>query len=112
MRMRVRVCVRVQNQVKNLEWAFAVSDTLRFMLVKSAPFAVDSFFFMSGFLMAYLTFTELKRRQGRLNLVGFYLIRVVRVCPLYFAVRAQEAHAYAHAYAFPAQRLTPPIPWS
>ena len=38
--------------------------------------SVDSFFFMSGFLVAYLSFIEMEKK--RFNLVLFYVHRYIR----------------------------------
>ena len=49
-------------------------------------FAVDSFFFISGFLVAYLTFREMNRRKGKFPFVTFYLHRILRLTPTYMFV--------------------------
>lgn len=40
--------------------------------------SVDSFFFLSGLLVAYLTFKEIDRVKGRFNVIMFYLHRYIR----------------------------------
>ena len=40
--------------------------------------SVDSFFFLSGLLVSYLTLKELDRANGKLNLPAFYLHRYLR----------------------------------
>ncbi|MEQ9063833.1 MAG: acyltransferase [Vicingaceae bacterium] len=44
---------------------------------------VDFFFLISGFLITYLLLKE-KNEKGRLDLVKFYLRRLLRIWPLYF----------------------------
>ena len=45
--------------------------------------SVDSFFFLSGVLVSYLTLREMKRRKGRFPLVSYYLHRIFRLTPTY-----------------------------
>lgn len=40
--------------------------------------AVDTFFLMSGLLVAYLLLRELERNKGRFNVVYFYIHRYLR----------------------------------
>lgn len=46
---------------------------------------VSIFFVLSGFLITYLLLTE-HQENGKISLKGFYLRRVKRIFPLYFAV--------------------------
>jgi peptidoglycan/LPS O-acetylase OafA/YrhL len=48
-------------------------------------FAVSFFFTLSGFLITYLLLDE-ERRTGEIHVRSFYLRRVCRIWPLYFAV--------------------------
>lgn len=48
----------------------------RFIL--NAFVAVDSFFVLSGCLLAYLTFGEMDRTEGRINLPLYYIHRYIR----------------------------------
>jgi peptidoglycan/LPS O-acetylase OafA/YrhL len=65
-------------------------DSLRFLaalfVVIGAP-AVSFFFTLSGFLITYLLLAE-HRRTGTIAVESFYLRRVCRIWPLYFAVVA------------------------
>lgn len=45
---------------------------------------VNLFFVLSGFLITYLLLAE-KEKTGRINVLHFYLRRVLRIWPLYFA---------------------------
>lgn len=47
-------------------------------------YIVDFFFFMAGFLLAFLTIKELKNRRGRLNWGMFIAHRFVRIIPIYY----------------------------
>lgn len=53
---------------------------------RGAP-AVSFFFTLSGFLITYLLLDE-QQRQGRIDVRAFYLRRVLRIWPLYFATIA------------------------
>lgn len=61
-------------------------DTFSFAFVLSAPFSVDIFFWLSGFLGAYILLTGMKKKKGRM--VPFWMAclhRVLRLWPLYIA---------------------------
>lgn len=49
-------------------------------------FAVDSFFFLSGLLVAYLTFRQMQRSKGRFPYLPFYIHRILRLTPTYMFV--------------------------
>ncbi len=49
-------------------------------------FSVDSFFFLSGLLVAYLTFRHMKRSNGRFPFVVYYVHRILRLTPTYMFV--------------------------
>ena len=51
--------------------------------IGNAYFAVDSFFFLSGFLVSYLTLREMNRNKGRFPFVSFYVHRILRLTPTY-----------------------------
>jgi peptidoglycan/LPS O-acetylase OafA/YrhL len=60
-------------------WAAAVSD--------SGAYGVDLFFALSAYLITALLLRE-KESQGTLDLKAFYLRRILRIWPLYFAFLA------------------------
>ena len=49
-------------------------------------FSVDSFFFLSGLLVAYLTFRQMKRSRGRFPFAVYYIHRILRLTPTYMFV--------------------------
>ncbi|CAG0886883.1 unnamed protein product [Cyprideis torosa] len=51
-------------------------------LVSSSVLAVDSFLFMSGFLVTYASMKELRKRKGKINMFLFYFHRYVRLTPV------------------------------
>ena len=48
--------------------------------------SVDSFFFLSGVLVSYLTLREMKRRKGKFPVVPYYLHRFLRLTPTYMFI--------------------------
>jgi peptidoglycan/LPS O-acetylase OafA/YrhL len=54
-----------------------------FQAIVNAFFAVDSFFFLSGVLVAYLTFREMERKKGRFPFITYYLHRYLRLTMIY-----------------------------
>ena len=53
----------------------------RFMAIANATVSVDTFFFLSGLLVAYILLRDLKRSKGRFNPVLYYLHRFIRLTP-------------------------------
>ncbi|MFN8309897.1 MAG: acyltransferase [Chitinophagales bacterium] len=53
--------------------------------LSSGATGVSVFFVLSGFLITYLLITE-QQRNGAINVPKFYMRRVLRIWPLYFAV--------------------------
>ncbi len=49
-------------------------------------FCVDSFFFLSGLLVAYLTFRQMQRSKGRFPFLPYYVHRILRLTPTYMFV--------------------------
>ncbi|XP_064599084.1 nose resistant to fluoxetine protein 6-like [Liolophura sinensis] len=57
-----------------------------FQGILNATVSVDSFFLLSGLLLAYLTLKEMDKRQGKLNWGLFYFHRFWRLTPPYMLV--------------------------
>ena len=60
-----------------------VMGRFSFQAVNNAYVSVDSFFLLSGVLLAYLTLRQMKRRNGRFPFVMFYVHRYLRLTPVY-----------------------------
>lgn len=66
--------------------ALDISRRFSFQAVNNAFFSVDSFFVLSGLLVAYLSFRRLDKNDGRLPLFQFYFHRFWRLTPAYMFV--------------------------
>ena len=60
-----------------------VLSRFSFQAVGNAYFAVDSFFFLSGLLVAYLTLRQMARKKGRFPFLIYYVHRYLRLTPAY-----------------------------
>lgn len=61
-----------------------VFQFFKFSLFGNGFLGVNFFFVLSGFLITYLLIKE-KKRNGRIHIVNFWIRRVLRIWPLYFA---------------------------
>jgi peptidoglycan/LPS O-acetylase OafA/YrhL len=55
-----------------------------FRLCITPVYVVDIFFIISGFLIAFLTVAEIKKKRGKMNWPMFIVHRLIRICPIYF----------------------------
>ena len=69
--------------VRNSATIFGVVERLTFQAIINGFFSVDSFFFLSGLLVAYLTLRDLHRRKGRFPALMYYIHRYLRLTPTY-----------------------------
>ena len=60
-----------------------VLSRFSFQAVGNAFFSVDSFFFLSGLLVAYLTLRQMARKNGRFPFIAYYVHRYLRLTPAY-----------------------------
>ncbi|KAL6045276.1 NRF domain-containing protein [Balamuthia mandrillaris] len=69
----------------NLLYIFhTLQNDWTWQLLLAGPFAVDTFFFVSGFLLGFLCLAELRKNNNRMNWALFYFHRVWRLSPVYF----------------------------
>jgi peptidoglycan/LPS O-acetylase OafA/YrhL len=61
-----------------------VFDFVKFSLFGNGFLGVNFFFVLSGFLITYLLIKE-KKRNGQIHIINFWIRRVLRIWPLYFA---------------------------
>ncbi|XP_068737951.1 nose resistant to fluoxetine protein 6-like isoform X2 [Montipora capricornis] len=66
-----------------------------FGTISNAFFAVDSFFVLSGLLVAYLSFRRMEQNDGKLPLFKFYFHRFWRLTPSYMFVILFYSNLYA-----------------
>ena len=58
--------------------AHYVLEHWEFQAIANATFSVDTFFFLSGLLVAYLGMRQLVKRDGNMNVPLMYLFRYIR----------------------------------
>ena len=68
----------------------------------NGTFSVDSFLFISGLLVTNLCMKQMRKSNGKLNLVAFYLHRYLRMTPLMMAVIAFTANLLKYVSEGPA----------
>ena len=62
---------------------FRVAPRFSAQVITSGFFSVDSFFFLSGALVAYLTLREMERKRGWFPVITYYLHRYLRLTMVY-----------------------------
>ena len=60
---------------------YNVAPRFTFQAILNGFFSVDSFFFLSGVLAAYLTLREMARRKGKFPILMYYIHRYLRLTP-------------------------------
>ncbi|CAG0904906.1 unnamed protein product, partial [Darwinula stevensoni] len=60
----------------------SVMKDWKFTAISNAVVSVDTFFLLSGLLVAYLLLKELERNKGRFNIFRFYFHRYLRLTPV------------------------------
>lgn len=59
-------------------------DTFSFSIIMSAPYSVDIFFWLSGFLGAYIMLSMMKKKNGRMQPYWMLALhRFLRLWPMY-----------------------------
>ncbi|XP_020606704.1 nose resistant to fluoxetine protein 6-like [Orbicella faveolata] len=72
--------------LSNLLLAYDIIHRFTFQTVGNATFSVDSFFFLSGLLVAYLSLRRMEKKNGQLPLFKYYFHRFWRLTPTYMFV--------------------------
>lgn len=85
-----------------------VADRAIHAFVESAGYGVQIFFVLSGFLITYLLIAE-QERTGRIHVRSFYVRRMLRIWPLYYAVLIVGFFVFP---LFAPGHETPPDLWS
>ncbi|XP_039271604.2 nose resistant to fluoxetine protein 6-like [Styela clava] len=63
--------------------------------ISNSTFSVDTFFFLSGLLVAYLGLREMDKRNGKINVPLMYLSRYLRLTPSMAAVMLFTVSVYS-----------------
>jgi len=72
---------------RNLEHFQRIDDSIWFTPIGNFTLSVDTFFYISGFLVVYSTWKKLGANKGRLNVIDFVVHRVIfRLWPAYLVV--------------------------
>ncbi|XP_065828521.1 nose resistant to fluoxetine protein 6-like [Oscarella lobularis] len=66
--------------------AYTILRQFAFQAVANAFYSVDSFFFLSGVLVMYLSYQRMKANNGRFPWLAYYLHRLWRLTPAYMVV--------------------------
>ena len=69
--------------IKNTAVFLKLVERWTFQVIINGFFSVDSFFFLSGLLVAYLTLRDMSRRSGRFPALMYYIHRYLRITPTY-----------------------------
>ncbi|XP_078365906.1 O-acyltransferase like protein-like isoform X2 [Oculina patagonica] len=69
--------------VSNLLLVSNIIHRFTFQTVGNATFSVDTFFFLSGLLVAYLSLRRMEKNNGQLPLFKYYFHRFWRLTPVY-----------------------------
>ena len=86
-----------------------IMSRFTFQPITNGFFAVDSFFFLSAVLVAYLTLREMKKKNGRFPALHFYIHRYLRLTPTYAFVLFFAWALTANIAYGPGIGLTPSI---
>ena len=74
----------ISNVLKNVAYSIEhYPPQFSFQPIVNGFFSVDSFFFLSGVLVAYLTLREMQRKKGRFPVLTYYLHRYLRLTMVY-----------------------------
>ena len=76
----IQVAVLLKDPIKFIT---TIPQRFSFQAVMGGYFAVDSFFFLSGTLVAYLTLREMERKKGWFPFLTYYLHRYLRLTMVY-----------------------------
>ncbi|KAJ7323148.1 hypothetical protein OS493_032152 [Desmophyllum pertusum] len=71
------------SSISNLLLVIKIIQRFTFQTVGNATFSVDSFFFLSGLLVAYLSLRHMEKKNGQLPLFNYYFHRFWRLTPTY-----------------------------
>ncbi|XP_037070378.1 nose resistant to fluoxetine protein 6-like [Pollicipes pollicipes] len=76
--------------------AFNVLNSVAFAAVDNATVSVDSFFFLSGLLVAYVFMRNMEKTKGKFNIIMYYVHRYIRLTPVLAMTIGFVATLYVH----------------
>ena len=91
--------------IVNLNRIYGMLQGFWHHLVFTPLLVVDIFFLMSGFLLAYLSIAEMKKRKGKMNWLMFVVHRIIRIAPIYFFVYMIYLNLWSYMGSGPAWPL-------
>ena len=80
----------------NAFYIFDVFKSLAFAAIDNASVSVDTFFFLSGLLVAYIFMRNMERSNGKFNIIMYYVHRYIRLTPVFAMVIAFICTLYVH----------------
>lgn len=96
-------------KIDNFPALVTTAGRFSFQGVTAGFFAVDTFFVLSGVLVAYLTLRQMQRAKGRFPVVSFYVHRFLRITPTYAFVLFFAWFLTVHFSYGPNLTLDPPF---
>ncbi|GIY98686.1 nose resistant to fluoxetine protein 6 [Caerostris extrusa] len=81
---------------RNLAEGVDMVNHWSFQIILNGFYSVDSFFVLSGFLVAYLYFQQCSKIGGKIPWLYFYIHRYIRLTPVYMIVLAYFTTLYTY----------------
>ncbi|XP_037078000.1 nose resistant to fluoxetine protein 6-like [Pollicipes pollicipes] len=81
---------------QNILKLYSYQNDLAFQVIANATVSVDSFFFLSGLLVAYIASRNIERARGRFNIIMFYVHRYIRLTPVMMMIIGFIATLYVY----------------
>ncbi|XP_013404082.1 nose resistant to fluoxetine protein 6 [Lingula anatina] len=101
----------LRGNMSNLLGAMKKTEDFSFQAITNAVYSVDTFFLLSGVLVAYLFLRQLRREKGPhvKSMVMYYVHRYTRLSPLYFMLLFSSVALMPYMGSGPLWPLTYPF---
>ncbi|KAG8181950.1 hypothetical protein JTE90_026891 [Oedothorax gibbosus] len=86
----------VMAYVRNIREVISFIDHWPFQIIMNGFYSVDSFFLLSGFLLAYLFFEMSAKNNGKVPWLYFYIHRYVRLTPVYMIMLGFQTTIFSY----------------
>ncbi|GIX95601.1 hypothetical protein CEXT_586171, partial [Caerostris extrusa] len=93
-------CLHGIRFLRNLAEGVDMVNHWSFQIILNGFYSVDSFFVLSGFLVAYLYFQQCSKIGGKIPWHYFYIHRYIRLTPVYMIVLAYFTTLYTYCMAW------------